>query len=227
LIITKVCTRCEQEKFLEEFNVSTSRGLHGKTSRCKNCMNERRRELRALHPERHSEAEKSYRARNPEKVRQKEKRQYDRKREEKLASKRLVYSLEPEKYRARTRDWTKTNPDKMRAQNVNKYWANRERFLEENRRWRLENPGRCRALSKHYKLSKMKAVPPWLTADQKRLIHCIYIMADVLSNFTGIPHHVDHFHPLRGKTVCGLHVPWNLRVIPAYDNMSKGNRLAA
>lgn len=31
--------------------------------------------------------------------------------------------------------------------------------------------------------------------------------------------HVD------GKTVCGLHVPWNLRAIPAYENRRKGNAL--
>lgn len=50
-------------------------------------------------------------------------------------------------------------------------------------------------------------------------------VAEPLTILTGVAHHVDHIHPLRGEGFTGLHVPWNLRVIPAHDNVSKGNRL--
>jgi hypothetical protein len=40
---------------------------------------------------------------------------------------------------------------------------------------------------------------------------------------TGVPYHVDHFYPLRSKTMCGLHVSWNLRIIPDAVNVRKGN----
>ena len=39
-------------------------------------------------------------------------------------------------------------------------------------------------------------------------------------------HEVDHEIPLQGKGVRGLHVPWNLRVIPRVDNLTKGNSYA-
>lgn len=68
----------------------------------------------------------------------------------------------------------------------------------------------------------IQATPLW--ADQAE-IASIYRQRDCITAMTGERHHVDHAIPLQGATVSGLHVAWNLQVIPAKQNLAKSNRL--
>ena len=70
-----------------------------------------------------------------------------------------------------------------------------------------------------------QAKPKWLTEEHKFMLDEIYELRDLRSSLTGVTHHVDHIVPLRGENCCGLHVPWNLQVIPATENLSKSNRI--
>lgn len=90
----------------------------------------------------------------------------------------------------------------------------------------LTKPQRC-AIQAARSAAKISATPPWLTSEQRGDISKIYAAAAIETAKTGIPHEVDHIVPLRGKTVCGLHVAWNLRVIPAHKNRQKSNSLEA
>lgn len=49
----------------------------------------------------------------------------------------------------------------------------------------------------------------------------MYREAKRLSKLTGEMYVVDHIVPLDGKLVCGLHVPWNMRVIHWRENAVK------
>ena len=69
------------------------------------------------------------------------------------------------------------------------------------------------------------STPKWLTAIQLAQIQEFYDISEAVSVQTGIKHHVDHIHPLMGSNFNGLHVPWNLRVITAFDNISKKNKI--
>jgi hypothetical protein len=69
------------------------------------------------------------------------------------------------------------------------------------------------------------ATPKWLSPEQKMEIRLKYRLAIEMSRATGVRYAVDHVVPLQGEDVCGLHVPWNLRVITQDDNLKKSNKL--
>lgn len=99
------------------------------------------------------------------------------------------------------------------------YQRNRASYIARARRWAKANPHKVQLRKRHVK----QATPAWVNQEE---IRGFYEAARRLSLETGMPHHVDHIIPLRGKTVWGLHVPWNLRVITAKENLAKSNNVA-
>ena len=70
-----------------------------------------------------------------------------------------------------------------------------------------------------------RCVPPWLTENDWEAIKRVYAESKALTEQTGVYHVVDHIYPMRGRTVSGLHVPSNLRVVPAVVNARKANKV--
>ena len=67
----------------------------------------------------------------------------------------------------------------------------------------------------------MLSAPPWVDRE------ALWAMMDEarrLTELTGTLHVLDHKVPLTHPRVCGLTVPWNVRVVPWRVNASKGNR---
>lgn len=103
------------------------------------------------------------------------------------------------------------------------------RPVEEKRRyqkkWAQENTVYTYALTKARRRKHRLATPKWITAKQKADMRALYQIAITMSRTTGEPYVVDHIYPLHSDVVCGLHVPWNLRVITRTENARKSNFL--
>ena len=109
------------------------------------------------------------------------------------------------------------------------YHSNKERIKEKRSiygsNWKRLNKDKNCANSNRYRARKLNATPVWLTEEQHRQIESFYWLAKLQNELTDECYHVDHIIPLKGKTVCGLHVPWNLQILAAKDNLSKSNKV--
>ena len=91
-------------------------------------------------------------------------------------------------------------------------------------RWKAKNSVWVKADTKARRRKHRQATPPWLTRKQKTEIRQLYQIAITMTRTTGEQYVVDHIVPLRGESVCGLHVPWNLRVVTREENLMKSNK---
>jgi hypothetical protein len=138
--------------------------------------------------------------------------------------------------RINQRRWNSKSVERIRGYGRKHYQNNRETRVEAARLYRQNNPDAANAATRKWRQKNkevmlahnskrrarmLQAMPPWL--DTKDFVS-IYADASRISKETGIPHHVDHIVPLVNKWVCGLHVPWNLQIIPAKENQRKNNR---
>ena len=101
----------------------------------------------------------------------------------------------------------------------------RDKKREYQQAWKSRNVDKVRADTKARRRKHRQATPAWLTTDQKRSIREIYRVAIVTTKITGERYVVDHIIPLRSDIVCGLHVPWNLRVTTHAENLTKSNAI--
>ena len=103
------------------------------------------------------------------------------------------------------------NKNKIRKKNQKYYLRNKERI----KKYVLNNRYLKRASEAKRRAVKLKATPKFANLNKIKEI------------YKNCPkgYHVDHIIPLQGKTVCGLHVEWNLQYLTPSANISKYNKL--
>jgi predicted nucleic acid-binding Zn ribbon protein len=142
-----------------------------------------------------------------------------------------------EKVRGWARQWRANNPERVKEQRnasqkrcprleyYKKYRAERGEIVRAyKRKWASANPDKLLEKTRRRQTAQQHALPIWLTKDDIAAMRAVYRERKRISEQTGVPHEVDHIVPLQGKHVRGLHVPWNLQIIPATVNREKRNR---
>jgi len=144
----------------------------------------------------------------------------------------MYYAQNPEKYRKKRREKYAEDPTKekkaavIRSAEWRRMNPNHEGDKQAKKAYKNSFVGRVKMISNLAKrrAAKLQRTPAWLSEDDLWLIEEVYALAKLRTDIFGFSWHVDHIVPLQGKTVSGLHVPLNLRVIPWKDNVAKGSK---
>lgn len=205
----KCCSRCGVSKAADatNFDSYTSRGNRLQRLFCRSCLSARTR---------------AYRAENPDKAREWDKRNWDKNREQKRQHKKRKWAEGDKRANVeRVKEWRRQNPDKERAIWKKTYEKNKEKHTARTTRWARENPEARAAIRDRRRARLVGATGSYTRDDVRGLLRlygrtCFYC-STALTKF-----HVDHFVPLaRG----GSNAPENLRLSCPTCNYSKGARM--
>lgn len=118
----------------------------------------------------------------------------------------------------------RSQPEQVKRKKRLSYAANSVAARANKKIYRQANKGKIAALNALRKKAVKQRTPKWLSEDDVWIMQEAYILAEIRTRLFGFAWNVDHVIPLRGNKVSGLHVPNNLQVIPALDNIRKKNK---
>jgi len=140
---------------------------------------------------------------------------------------RLYNQLHKEKRAVQKKEWNLKNKEKTVRSSIRYQIKRNDKSYSKRyaKQYRKNNKPKLNNYKAMRRAGLKTATPKWLSESQRLQTLNIYKECHEL-NYLGVDiFEVDHIVPLKGKTVCGLHVPWNLRIIPRSQNRRKINKL--
>lgn len=202
----KKCTKCKVSMPFEMFHKNKAK-WDGLASDCKACVKENNKRYYEENYDKVNSQNKSWAKENSEKKYESDKRW-------RLANQ--------DKCNERNAAARAANPERNREYQRKSWYKNHEKNLERKRAYRKQKPELQLVYVRNRQTRQKNAMPVWANVEN---IKAVYRQCAWVTTVTGVKHHVDHYYPLKSDLVCGLHVEQNLRIIPAFDNLSKGNKL--
>ncbi len=168
-----------------------------------------------MNKEKRREINKLYRLNNKDKIKEIN-RLYRLRNKDKVKEINRLYRLNNKnKVKEINRLYLLNNKDKRKKTNKKYYINNKEKIKQYSKEYSLKNPNFKRSHCAKRRALKLKATPKFANLEKIKEIYKNCPKGYV----------VDHIVPLQGKTVCGLHVEWNLQYLTPSENSSKFNRL--
>ena len=141
-----------------------------------------------------------------------------------------------ENLRQQNKAWRHRNSCKMKLLRKNQYIRSRkwyeqyykdhaELYAIRGKAYRDANKHKVTFWTNNRRAMLKSATPMWYTTEREDILE-LYKRSCLLSESTGITHHVDHIIPLSHDLVCGLHCKDNLQVITSTKNLRKSNKFS-
>jgi hypothetical protein len=170
------------------------------------------------------EHNKAYREANKEKIAARNKAYYEANREKILKERKAYHEANRERVLKKRKAYREANRDSILDYN-RKYLktyreANKEKIAARNKAYYEANKDSYLARTRKRQCLIKKVIPKPLRKcpiETDRLVK-IYKLRSIISEATGVEHHVDHMWPLSDG---GPHWSGNLQIITATENLSK------
>ncbi len=118
--------------------------------------------------------------------------------------------------------FTKTDAYRKKTQEYRD--SRKDKKAEYDRQFDIKNKAYRNSLKSINRAKRKQRIVEWDVEFFEFVFEEAYRLCDLRKKNLGTDWHLDHIYPLCSKQVSGLHNPYNIQVVPAKWNLSKGNR---